>query len=272
MSGTAQPGGVVLLTLHAPARLARATARVFDMDVPLDVDAAGTWQALLGIDLDVKAGLYPVTVTAIDAVSETSSIVEVQLRVQAGQFPTRRLRVAPRYVDPPAGEVTRILAEAKRLTDIFASRTTKQWQGPFRPPAPGTPNSNFGLRSVFNGQARNPHAGVDYRGPTGQPIAAPDRGTVVLAEDLYFTGQTVIVDHGAGLFSLFAHLSRIDVTPGQQVAPGDIVGRLGATGRVTGPHLHWAVRLGGAARRSAGGDRGSAAGGPERQGRTLALG
>jgi murein DD-endopeptidase MepM/ murein hydrolase activator NlpD len=242
-----EPGGVTVLTLHAPTRLARAAARVFEMDVPLDpADAPGTWQALIGIDLDVKAGLYPVSVTAIDGVSERSSVVDAQLWVRPRQFPTRRLRVAPRYVDPPAGEVTRILAEAQRLTDVFASRTPRQWRGPFTAPAPGTPNSNFGLRSVFNGQARNPHAGVDYRGPTGQPIAAPGGGTVVLAEDLYFTGRTVVVDHGAGLFSLFAHLSRIDVAPGQRVAQADTIGALGATGRVTGPHLHWAMRLGGA--------------------------
>jgi murein DD-endopeptidase MepM/ murein hydrolase activator NlpD len=260
-----QPGGVFLVTLQSVVPLVHATAHVFDADVPLDATEAGvgigvggaretagatgaatTWQALVGIDLDVKPGSYPVTVVAVEAVSSRTVTIDTRVQVRPRRFPTRRLRVAPRFVDPPADEVTRIVAEAARLTEVFASRTPRQWHGPFRAPAPGTPNSNFGLRSVFNGQARNPHAGVDYRGPTGLPIAAPDAGTVVLAENLYFTGNTVIVDHGAGLFSLFAHLSQIGVTPDQRLAQGDVVGQLGATGRVTGPHLHWAIRLRGA--------------------------
>ncbi len=244
---TVQPGGAFLLTLRSAMPLARATAHVFDLEVPLDAtNTATTWQALVGVDLAIKAGSYPVTVTTVDAASDRAGTAQTSLQVLARRFPTRRLRVAPRFVDPPADEVTRITAEAATLSAIFASRTPRQWRGPFRAPAPGTPNSNFGLRSVFNGQARNPHAGVDYAGPTGLPIAAPDAGTVVLAQDLYFTGNTVIVDHGAGLFSLFAHLSRIAVTAGQPVEPGAVVGQLGATGRVTGPHLHWAVRLYGA--------------------------
>lgn len=249
MLGTAsvQPGGAFLLSLSSEAPLASATAHVFDLEVPLDPDSqATTWQALVGVDLAVKTGSYTVAVTAVDSVSGQPRTVEAPLDVPARRFPTRRLRVAPRFVDPPAQEVARIMDEAAALTAAFASRTPRRWRGPFRAPAPGTPNSNFGLRSVFNGQARNPHAGVDYAGPVGQPIAAPDFGTVVLAKDLYFTGNTVIVDHGAGLFSLFAHLSSVGVTAGQAVEPGAVVGLLGATGRVTGPHLHWAVRLHGA--------------------------
>jgi murein DD-endopeptidase MepM/ murein hydrolase activator NlpD len=110
----------------------------------------------------------------------------------------------------------------------------------------GPATSNFGSRSIFNGQPRAPHAGIDYRGAVGTPIVAPNAGRVVLAEDLFLTGNTVVVDHGLGLYSLFAHMSRLDVKAGDDVATGTPVGLVGATGRVTGPHLHWSVRLGAA--------------------------
>ena len=107
--------------------------------------------------------------------------------------------------------------------------------------------SVFGVRSVFNGEARAPHRGIDFRGATGTPVRAPARGVVVLAEALYFSGSAVVLDHGLGVFSLLGHLSRIDVQPGQLVLRGDVVGAVGATGRVTGPHLHWTLRVGAAA-------------------------
>jgi murein DD-endopeptidase MepM/ murein hydrolase activator NlpD len=114
------------------------------------------------------------------------------------------------------------------------------------PPVPSTVASHFGARSSFNGQARSPHSGADFPSPTGAPIAAPNAGRVVLARDLYFSGNTVILDHGLGLFSLLAHLSVIAVHEGDRVATGQEIGKVGATGRVTGPHLHWGVRAGGA--------------------------
>jgi murein DD-endopeptidase MepM/ murein hydrolase activator NlpD len=104
----------------------------------------------------------------------------------------------------------------------------------------------FGVLSIYNGETRSRHSGADFLSPAGTPIAAPAAGRVLLAQDLYFTGNTVIVDHGLGLFSLFAHLSAIEVADGAAVAAGDLVGKVGSTGRVTGPHLHWTVRLGGA--------------------------
>jgi murein DD-endopeptidase MepM/ murein hydrolase activator NlpD len=110
---------------------------------------------------------------------------------------------------------------------------------------PDRANSVFGSRSVFNGQPRSPHGGADFASPSGRLIRAPNGGRVVLAEDLYFTGQSVVIDHGLGLVSLFAHLSSIDVAPDTIVTAGDALGRVGATGRVTGPHLHWTVRLAG---------------------------
>ena len=113
-------------------------------------------------------------------------------------------------------------------------------------PVPGDANSSFGSRSVFNGEPRSPHGGTDFLSPSGTPIKSPNAGRVVCARDLYFTGNTVIIDHGLGMFSMLAHLSRLDVKEGDTVIPSQIVGLVGATGRVTGPHLHWALSVNGA--------------------------
>jgi len=151
--------------------------------------------------------------------------------------------VAPRYANPPENQVARIRQESERLGALFQSVTPHRWKGPFLMPVANSPANNFGARSIFNGQPRNPHAGVDFMSQEGTPVRAPNAGRIVLAEDLFFTGNTVIVDHGLGLYSLFAHLSRIDVQPGEAVESRATLGLVGATGRVTGPHLHWAVRL-----------------------------
>ena len=107
-------------------------------------------------------------------------------------------------------------------------------------------NSRFGTRSIFNGERRNPHAGADFASPLGRPVKAPNGGNVVAARELFYTGNVVIIDHGLGVFSMLAHLSRIDVKEGDEVKAGDVIGLVGATGRVTGPHLHWALTVSGA--------------------------
>ena len=204
-----------------------------------------TWLGLLGVDLDVVPGAYTLSVDGSRLGSPAAS-GRTELTVAPRRFATRRLTVDSRFVEPPSSEEARIVDEAIRLTALFEGVTPRHWAGPFQRPVVARPTSNFGARSVFNGQPRNPHAGVDFRGATGTPIAASNAGTVVLAEDLYFTGQTVVLDHGLGLYSLHAHLSRLQVARGDVVAAGQTLGLLGATGRVTGPHLHWAVRLNGA--------------------------
>jgi murein DD-endopeptidase MepM/ murein hydrolase activator NlpD len=113
-------------------------------------------------------------------------------------------------------------------------------------PVPQRANSAFGTRSVFNGEPRNAHSGADFLSPAGTPVKSAASGRVMLAKNLYYSGNTVIVDHGLGVFSMFAHLSRIDVKPGTDVTEGQVVGLVGATGRVTGPHLHWTARVSGA--------------------------
>jgi murein DD-endopeptidase MepM/ murein hydrolase activator NlpD len=131
------------------------------------------------------------------------------------------------------------------MAEAFAIVTPERyWQGPFSAPVPGTATSSYGRLTVTNGKPAGRHQGADFRAAAGTPIKAPNAGRVVIAQNLYFAGNTVILDHGLGVFSLLAHLSSIAVEPGVTVARGDLLGESGATGRVTGPHLHWAVRLG----------------------------
>jgi murein DD-endopeptidase MepM/ murein hydrolase activator NlpD len=203
-----------------------------------------TWQVVIGIDLDVKPGTYPIAI-AIERPTGPERL-EHPVTVAAKPFPTRRLTVDGAYVDPPSDVQARIVEEARLLTSIWsASAPERLWTGAFVPPVPHEANSAFGTRSIFNGQARSPHGGADFLSPARTPVAAPNGGRVVLARDLYYTGGTVVVDHGLGLVSLFAHLSRIDVRVGDAVTAGQALGLVGSTGRVTGPHLHWTLRLGG---------------------------
>lgn len=239
-----QPGEVVRLTITTTTPVETMTVSAWKTAFAAFRVDDRTWQVLLGIDLDVAPGVHTVSIVTTDAdgVRTTTRTLEVKPKA----FPTRRLTVEPRYVEPPPAVADRIAAEAKRLNTIWvADSPSRLWLGAFAAPVPDAANSAFGSRSVFNNQPRNPHGGADFASPTGRPVKAPNAGRILLAEDLYFTGQTVVIDHGQGLISLFAHLSSIDAVVGATVNTGDVVGRTGATGRVTGPHLHWTVRLAG---------------------------
>ncbi len=239
---TVQPGEVVRVDVECACESApRATA--FGLPLPLAMAADPTrYQGFIGVDLDTAPGTYPVVI----GTAESSPSRTITLNVAAKRFPTRTLRVAPEYVEPPADAIDRILTEAALTDGLFKIVTPRGWTSAFVLPLATRPTPNFGSRSVFNGVARNPHAGVDFSSPAGTIVIAPAGGTVALARELYFTGNTVILDHGGGLYSLFAHLSSIAATAGETVAQGATLGQVGATGRVTGPHLHWSVRLNGA--------------------------
>jgi ribosomal protein L29 len=243
--GPAQPGSILEITVTSTRDAEGVRATAFGQTATLVRDgSARRWRGLIGVDLATTESSSLVVTADLRGLPHAQ--ISSPLALKARQFPTRRLTVASRFVDPSPEELDRIRREAARLETIFGTVTMPDRLDTFAPPLPGVPGSNFGSRSVFNGEPRAPHAGADFRGATGTPIAAPAAGRVVLAEELFFTGQTVVIDHGVGLYSLLAHLSRIDVTPGQAVARGDVMGLLGATGRVTGPHLHWTVRLNGA--------------------------
>jgi murein DD-endopeptidase MepM/ murein hydrolase activator NlpD len=240
-----QPGGVQRLAVTVPADVTRVTATLFDAAVPLGRVEAGRWEGLLGVDVERAAGEYALTLTATTSDGRASTR-QMWLVVGARRFPTRRLTVDGRFIEPTASDAARMRDDATRLSGVLAGVSERRWAGAFLPPVRGVATSNFGTRSVFNGQPRAPHAGIDYRGAVGTPITAPNAGRVALAQELFLTGNTVVLDHGLGLFSVFAHLSRMDVRMGQDVVASGPIGLVGATGRVTGPHLHWSVRLAGA--------------------------
>ena len=205
----------------------------------------GGWTALVGIDLDQPPGPYVLTTAALRG--STAITAAQPLVVRPKRFATRTLRVAPEFVNPPPATAARIAADVSLLNRVYAhSAHERSWQHPFVRPVPQEANSRFGQRSRFNGELRSPHAGTDFMSPAGTPVKAPNAGRIVVAQDLYFTGNTVVIDHGLGMFSMLAHLSRVEVREGEQVNAGDVIGLVGATGRVTGPHLHWALRIDGA--------------------------
>jgi murein DD-endopeptidase MepM/ murein hydrolase activator NlpD len=204
--------------------------------------AVGGSIALVGIDLDHPAGRFPLSVS-----NSRSGRFETGIEVLEKEFPEERLTVPKDYTELGPKTLRRVEREKRLLAALWSeSPPERHWRGEFVKPADGAPGSPFGLRRFFNGQPRSPHSGIDFRAREGAPVKAANRGRVVLSQELFFTGNTIVIDHGLGLFTLYVHLSRLDVGRGAMVGKGQRIGRVGATGRVTGPHLHFAARLGAA--------------------------
>ena len=239
-------GEAVLLAVTSDVPLGKVTARVFEKEFPLFPGAEEqTWQGLIAIDLACTPGTYAVGVRAWKtneiepAVSESYS-----LEIKGKEFAERRLKVDQKYVSPPAEEMARINREAARTRKMFSLVTPERfWNGNFLKPVPGGITSPFGRKNFVNDEPRSPHSGVDLRGAVGTPIKAPASGRIIMAEDLYFAGNTVMIDHGFGLISYLCHLSEIRAGDGADVKQGEVIGLVGSTGRVTGPHLHWTVKV-----------------------------
>ena len=239
-----QPGEVVLITLESRGPVRRVSGTVFGRDFPFYASSnSRVWQGLIGIDLETRVGRYTINVRGRGA-DGTPFQVAHSLQILDKKFPTRRLTVDEQFVTPPKEVEERIHRESQRVEEIFEVVTPQRmWKGSFAVPVPGPASSSFGRRNILNGKPRSPHTGTDFSADTGIPINAPNSGKVILAADLYFSGNTVIIDHGLGLYSFFAHLSQFSVHEGDEVRARQVIGRVGATGRVTGPHLHWTVRL-----------------------------
>lgn len=230
------PGGIAVIDL-GPAGDKTPTARWDDRPLAV-LNERGRWFALLGIPLDTLPGELDVTVSG----SAGSKRLSVPIRPK--NYPEQRLTVKnQRHVEPAPDDLARIEREQKITEAVKKHFSSDTPDTALSLPASGPLSSRFGLKRFFNGQPRNPHAGLDVAAGTGTPVRAPSEATVANTGEYFFNGNTVFLDHGQGLITAYMHLSRIDVRPGQRVKKGEILGAIGATGRVTGPHLHWAVIL-----------------------------
>jgi Peptidase family M23 len=250
-SASPTQGTLLIAELRSPKTLTDIAGKWTDRDISF-WQATGAnipkgtnvWRALLGVDLEEAAGDYKFTITG-KSQDGPAITCEAPLTVRAGKFPTEHLKVAPNFVEPNPEQAAKAADDQKKLRAIYATVTPeKLWTGPFRIPLDGvTTGGNFGKRRVLNGKSNSPHSGVDLPSPTGTPVHAAQGGRVVLAEELYFAGNTVVIDHGFGIYTLYGHFSEIDAKVGDEVKVGDVIGKVGATGRVTGPHLHWGLEI-----------------------------
>ena len=233
---SAVPGGVKIMRLDNVGE----TPPYVEVDGhrALVLRDGGAWVAVIGIPLSAPLGPFHVSVR------DSAGAHDLGFTVSDKHYTTQSLKVAPRQVDLSAADLKRYQREHEIM-----DRALNHWSEPppttlrWPAPVPGFRSSSFGLRRVFNGESRSPHSGMDIAAAAGTAVILPADGTVLDTGEYFFTGNTILVDHGGGLISMYGHLSAIDVKPGQHIAAGTRIGAVGMTGRATGPHLHWALSL-----------------------------
>jgi murein DD-endopeptidase MepM/ murein hydrolase activator NlpD len=234
-------GSAVLFQISDAARLQSVSGKWFGHPL-IFFRSANSWYALAGVPVETAPGKYELRVTEISA-SGRPIEVQRQIRVAQARYPKITVKVAKQFTEPNPEQVRQINADKEVKQKTFATETPQRlWSGAFVAPASAPISDVFGTARVFNQQVQSRHLGVDFGVPEGTPVRAINRGTVVLAQQLYFEGGFVVIDHGQGLFSLYLHLSEFRVKEGDPVEPGQIIALSGGSGRATGPHLHLAVR------------------------------
>lgn len=240
---TAVQGDAIQIQVPTEPDLVGVDAVWNDHRIPFVQNDAG-WFTVVGVDLAMAPGEHFAELSFTYSDGRKRRQVET-IDVRSKEFPTTRLTVEPKYVELSAENQARATHEREEIDAIYAELTPDAyWRESFRVPIPGTTGGrNFGNRRVFNDQPRAPHSGADLKAATGTEIHAANRGRVVLAKELFYSGNAVFIDHGLGVYTVYLHLSEILVEPGSIVDQGQVVGLAGATGRVTGPHLHWGARI-----------------------------
>ena len=239
-------GAPVLFQVKAPVKLDSLTGTWLGHQLPFTYNRSSkTWLALAGVSIETNPGKYTLELTGETATSNSSVKFTRAFVVARANYPKIKvpLAVEKKFTEPTPEQLKQI-DEAKKVKDDYLSRVTpdREWNGNFAAPVEAATSDVFGSQRIFNGVAQRPHFGLDYRVPTGTPVAAMNDGTILLARFLYFEGNCVVIDHGQGLLTLYFHLSEIKVKEGDPVKRGQEIGLSGGTGRATGPHLHVAVR------------------------------
>ena len=240
-------GDVFLVRASGPASFGAVHGEFQGKRFPLASGAnKGTYEGLVGMDLDSKPGRYELKVLAA-GVDGTGYSRVLSLKMEKTDFAVQKLTLPRSMVDLDPKTLERVNRESKRLRGLFqGSREERFWKGPFIRPVEGEISGTFGNRRIINGQRKNPHSGVDLRANEGNPVGACNGGVVALVDEFFFSGKSVILDHGGGLYSMYFHLSETLVIEGDRVSTGALLGRVGSTGRSTGPHLHWGMIIHGA--------------------------
>jgi murein DD-endopeptidase MepM/ murein hydrolase activator NlpD len=239
-------GAPVLFQVKPPTKLASLTGTWLTHQLTFSYDASKkTWFALAGVTFDTTPGKYQLVLSAQPASGKAPLTFTRTFAVAHFQYPQIKveLTVEKKFTEPSPEQQEQI-AEGVKIKQDYLSRVTpyRQWDGTFAAPADAATSDVYGSQRIFNGKAQREHQGLDFRVPTGTPVAAMNSGTVLLARFLYFEGNCVVIDHGQGLLTLYFHLSEFKVKEGDEVKRGQIVGLSGGTGRATGPHLHVGVR------------------------------
>ena len=234
---SAVPGGIKLIRLEDSGSAMPAVD--VDGQRAMVVRDGDSWVAVIGIPLSA-----PLTAARSVVVHGGDGRQQLEFTIGEKLYASQSLKVAPRQVNLSREDLARVNRERVVIDAALSHWTNEQPESLHLPqPVPGPRSSSFGMRRIFNGEARNPHSGMDIAAATGTPVRVPIAGTVIDTGEFFFNGNTVFVDHGRGLISMYCHLSAIDVKPGQKVAAGDRLGAVGMTGRATGPHLHWGLSL-----------------------------
>ncbi|MBZ5718829.1 MAG: M23 family metallopeptidase [Acidobacteriia bacterium] len=237
-------GTPVIFSVTPPARLASLSGTWLSHEIFFSSDAAASkaWYGIAGVSLETPPGSYALTLKGTTAQGK-ELVFQRTVSVKAAKYPSVHVSVAKKFTEPSPEQLKQI-SEDKAVKEELFSRVTqeREWSGDFRAPVEARISDIFGTRRVFNGKVQSMHQGLDYAVPAGTPVAALNRGTVLLARPLYFEGNCVVLDHGQGLLTLYLHMSEIKVKEGEQVERGQQLGLSGGTGRATGPHLHVAVR------------------------------
>jgi murein DD-endopeptidase MepM/ murein hydrolase activator NlpD len=236
-------GSPCLLTVELRSAANALQGQWFGHEVDFFPSSGKTvWYALAGADVEAAPGSYTLTLRATMADGRSASAVR-EIRIEPSHYKQAELRVPENFVAPDAETLKRIAADKQIKDQAFAhSAPLPLWRGDFVPPVPSPATDSFGTRRVFNGKLASIHRGMDFRAASGTPVHAANSGNVILARNLFYEGNCVVIDHGLYFMTVYMHLSKIQVTEGQKVQTHQLLGLSGATGRATGPHLHFATR------------------------------